>query len=72
MWISQVKSTMAGRFRFVQRTSNIIVKFFSGFEGAICNLAPKWPDTRNCGVHFLNPLSFGFGYETNTAGFDAQ
>jgi hypothetical protein len=41
MWISQGKSTMAGRFRFVQRIYNIIVHFLGGFESAIYNSAPK-------------------------------
>jgi hypothetical protein len=35
MWIGQGKSTMAGGFRFVQKTQNIMVQFFGGFESAI-------------------------------------
>ena len=36
---------MAAGYKFDQPTSNIIVQFFSEFESAIHNHAPKWPDT---------------------------
>jgi hypothetical protein len=35
MWIGQGKPTMAARFRFVQKTQNIMVQFFGGFERTI-------------------------------------
>jgi len=35
MWIGQDKPTMAGKFRFVQQTPNIVIQFFGGFESAI-------------------------------------
>jgi hypothetical protein len=38
MWIGQGKSTMAGRFRFVQQTKTIPVQFFGVFESAIYTL----------------------------------
>ena len=47
---------MAGIFRFVQPTLNITDQFFGGFDSAIHDHAPKWPDTTCGDIVYFNSL----------------
>jgi len=43
LWIGQGKSTLASRFRFVQRNYNMMVQFFGGIERTNYTLRYKTP-----------------------------
>jgi len=47
---------MAGHFRFVQQTLNIIVQNFDGFDSAIHNHAPKWQNITYGDIASFNSL----------------